>query len=209
MMEFLKGWILNIVTLVIFIALLEILIPSGKIKKYINLITGFILIIAIITPLLGLLKEGTDLKEFQIASSNFIDKKEIERNSKILKEEQMKQITEAYRNKLIKQLETEAGQSSGYRDIKADVIINEDYKSERFGEVKRVYLYLKPGNHSTGVEPVIKVEKTNIDGDKKIKKEEREVDNGIDGEIRKKLEERISKMLDVQKENIIISLQKG
>jgi stage III sporulation protein AF len=55
-MVFLKEWILNIVTLSIFIILIEILIPSGKIKKVVNLVTGFILVIALINPILSLFK---------------------------------------------------------------------------------------------------------------------------------------------------------
>ena len=47
-MEFLKSWVLNIVMLAIFIALLEIIVPSGKIKKFVNLISGFILILSLI-----------------------------------------------------------------------------------------------------------------------------------------------------------------
>ena len=101
----LKSWVLNIATLATFIVLLEILIPKGKVKKFVNLVSGFILLIAIINPIAAILKKGFDFKEINIASSNYIDKREIEQSSKFLKEKQMKQIVNTYRNKVIRQLE--------------------------------------------------------------------------------------------------------
>uniref|UniRef100_UPI002B8A507A stage III sporulation protein AF n=1 Tax=Acetivibrio sp. TaxID=1872092 RepID=UPI002B8A507A len=75
MIEFLRSWVLNIVTLVVFIMLIEMLIPSGKVRKIVNLVTGFILVIGLINPLLQLFGNGIDLTEFHMAGSNYIDKK--------------------------------------------------------------------------------------------------------------------------------------
>jgi stage III sporulation protein AF len=50
MIEFLKSWVLNIATIAILLVLIEILIPSGKTKKLVNLISGFLLLITIIQP---------------------------------------------------------------------------------------------------------------------------------------------------------------
>ena len=46
MMEYLKEYVINIAILTVIIVLFEIITPSGKIKKIIYLISGFILIIA-------------------------------------------------------------------------------------------------------------------------------------------------------------------
>lgn len=205
MLDFLKGWVLNIVTLVMFIVLLEILIPSGKIKKFVNLISGFVLIIAIISPMLGLFNKGIDLKEFHMSSSNFIDRKEIEAKSRILKEQQMKQITEVYRKKLIRQLEETTKEIKGVADVQADVLIDEDYKSSSFGEIKRVYLNLKLGDKGTGIKPVARIEKVEIGNGGKADSGNKE----IDVELKKTIENKINKSFGVQSENIVISLQKG
>ena len=44
MIEFIKNWVVNTVTIVMLIILIEMLIPSGKMKKIVNLVTGFILV---------------------------------------------------------------------------------------------------------------------------------------------------------------------
>lgn len=207
MIDFLKNWILNIVTLAIFIVILEILIPTGKTKKFINLVSGFILLIAIINPFIGLLNKGVDLKEFQIVDSNIIDKKEIEENSKILKEEQMQQITEVYRRKVINQIVEGAREIEGVSDVTADVIINEDYKSNSFGEVKRVYLKLRIEDNKKGVKPVVKIDRIDIkSGEQNINQDSSK--NEVSSELKKKIFTKLNKLLDVKEENLVISLQK-
>lgn len=208
MIEFLKDWCLNIAALVIFIVLLEMLLPSGKMKKMINLVSGLILVIALINPVLGLLQKGIDLEIYQMSNSNFIDKKEIMVNSQVLKEEQIRQITNLYRNKIISQVEELVKGIKGVSDVKADVIINDDYSDENFGEVKRVYLELKLGEadeKTKGIKRIKTIDKV-IVGREKNREIEEVKDAKIDKELRKEIENKIENMLNIQKENIVISL---
>jgi len=208
MIEFLKDWCLNIAALVIFIVLLEMLLPSGKMKKMINLVSGLILVIALINPVLGLLQKGVDLEVYQMSNSNFIDKKEIMVNSQVLKEEQIRQITNLYRSKIINQVEELVKGIKGVSDVKADVIINDDYSDENFGEVKRVYLELKLGEadeKAKGIKRIKTIDKVIVGREKNREIEEVE-DAKIDKELRKEIENKIENMLNIQKENIVISL---
>lgn len=205
MIEFLKHWVLNIVTLVVFIVLLEIMIPSGKMKKVVNLVTGLILVIALINPLLGLIRKGINLSEYSIAASNYIDKKEIMINHEILEEKQIKQITNVYREKVINQIESITKDVKGVVDAKADVIINEDYTSERFGEIKKVYLTLIMDDGNEAIKPVLSVKKVQI-GKKDSKDEEEPSGKQLDKKVKQQLEDKIERLLNTQKENIVISL---
>jgi stage III sporulation protein AF len=202
MIDFLRGWVINIVTLVTFIILLEILVPSGKIKKFVNLVSGFILVIAIINPFLGVMKKGIDLKEFQITSNNIIDKKEIEESSKILKDDQMKQITEVYRKKIIAQAEEAVKQIKNISNVKADVIINEDYNSKEFGAIKRICLELEVNQKDNKIKPVSKINKIQIGKNDTENTPKKEIDSALESNV----QDKISKLLDVDKENIVISL---
>lgn len=208
-MVFLKEWILNIVTLSVFIIFIEILIPSGKIKKTVNLVTGFILVIAIINPVLGLLKMDVDLEEFQIEAGNFIDSKEISINSDVLKENQIRLMAEVYREKVIDQFESLAKKFDKVKEVKADVIINEDYNSENFGEVERVYLHLNVDEEKKEIRPVLSVEKIKIGKDgnleEKDSNEKETPPDKTDPEIEKQLKEKIHELFKIEKENIIIS----
>ncbi len=149
MIEFVKQWVINIVALVLFIVMFEMLLPNGKMKKYINLVTGTILIIAIISPLTGLLGKNTDITAIQVLNSNNLERLEVEKESKVLEEEQMKQIVDVYRDKIIEQLEQNAEEVKGVKQAYADVIFNEDYNSKNFGEIKRAYIEIVPETKST------------------------------------------------------------
>ena len=200
MIEFLKNWVINIVTISILVILLEILIPSGRIKKFVNLVSGFILIIAIINPFIGLFKKRIDLKELQLKDSSFIDRDELEKNSRIIEEKQLKQITELYRTKLIVKIEESIKEIKGIAYAKADVIINEDSGSGSFGEIKRVYVDIKLEEvKDGGIKPVKKVEKVEI-GKAEAKR------GNIDESMISKVEEKINRVLGVQKENIAVRL---
>jgi stage III sporulation protein AF len=203
MVNFMKDWVLNIITLVLFIVMIEILLPSGKMKKYVNLVTGFILIIAIINPFLKLLGNKVSLADTQLSDSNYIDRLEIEKDSKLLKQEQMKQITEVYRKKIIKQLEQSAMDMEGIADAKADVIINEDYNSGTFGEIKRAYLEISLKSGDNVIKPVEKVQQVKIGNMNSVSKDEKK----LDPVIKNKLEDKIVKLFNVDKENIVISQQ--
>ena len=201
MLVFLKDWILNITALVLFLVVIEILMPSGRMKKYCGLVTGVILIIAIINPFLKLFNGNLNLEDIQVSNSNTIDRLEIEKNSKLLKDEEMKQITEVYRKKIIRQLEDNAMKSKGVVEAKGDVIINEDYNSDTFGEVKRAYLEITIAGENDEISPVVKVDEVNIGKEKQQETSSSEVDP----KLRKQLEDNIINLFSLDRENIIIS----
>lgn len=178
MLDFIQQWSVNIVALVLFTVIIEILLPSGKMKKHVGLVTGTVLIIAIITPLAGALDKDFDFGKIHAANSNTFDKLQIEKDSKHLEEMQMKQIVEVYRQKIISQMEDLAKETDGVKDAKADIIFNEDYNSSDFGTIKRAYLEIetvrdsssnlgdsssKVGDSSSiSTEPVRKIERIKV-----------------------------------------------
>ena len=201
MIGFIKDWVLNIVTLVLFIVIIEMLVPSGRMKKYAGLVTGFVLIIAIINPFLGLLGGKVNLTDSLAASSGFLDRAEIKKDSSLLEEQQMKQIVEVYRKKIIGQLEQSAMDTKGVTGAKADVIINEDYNSDNFGEIKRAFLQIGVNGEKDEIRPVSKVEKVRID----TAAETPEPHGKPDPALVKLLEDRISSLYGVDRSNIVIS----
>ncbi|HEX2946435.1 MAG TPA: stage III sporulation protein AF [Clostridia bacterium] len=235
MIDFIRQWVINIVTLVLFIVIVEMLLPGGKMKKYINLVTGTILIITIINPLIGLTGKKFDFIASQTKNSNLMGKNQIRKEGKNLEQAQLKQIIEVYRKNIIDQLEQNAEEIDGVKDARADVIINEDYQSQSFGEIKRAYLNIvaeskqnrtgseaenvpenasenaggssdeaaavEEGGIKNEIVPVEKVQTVKI-GSSAAKKQTAGI---CDPKLRTLLEERISRIFGVSKENIIIS----
>lgn len=218
MIVFIKQWVMNIVTLVLFIIMFEMILPTGKMKKYIRLVTSTIMVIVIIDPLVGLLDRNLDFTAVQTANSNLLDRLQVEKDSKVLEDEQMEQIVEVYRNNIIEQMELEAGEVEGVTKAKADIIFNEDYHSKAFGEIKRAYLEIEtseasPAAQSEGaagaedsvsIEPVTAVEHVEVGQSTRPMQS----DKRCDPQIIRKLEEKIGQVFGVKSENIIISQMK-
>lgn len=230
MIEFLRGWAINIVTLVIFIVLLEILVPSGKMKKYINLVSGFLIMITLITPFLKFIQKEHDLKGLEFSETVNINKIDIDQKSKLLGKNQSKQIIEVYRQKIINQLESYVEQNEDIESVKADVTVDEDSSSEKYGEIKRVYmsLNLKSQEESNSEIKIIpKVEKIQVGSGSGIwisnahqiresKTEENNMESQnadskniegskIDSRLNAQLKNKINELLGVEEENIIIT----
>jgi stage III sporulation protein AF len=203
-LPFIKDWVLNIVALVLFIVLIEMLVPSGRMKKYVGLVTGFILIIAIINPFIGLIGSKVNILDSLTTNSGFLDRAEIKKDSNLLKEDQMKQIVEVYRKKIIERLEQTALDTEGVTGAKADVIINEDYNADNFGEIKRAYLEIEVEGKKEEIKPVAKVDKIKV-GDEI---QAAETGEKPDPAVVKRLEDRVSGLYGVERDNIVISALK-
>ena len=180
MLEFLRHWIINIVTISIILILFEIVVPTGKIKKIITLVSGFILLIAVVSPLIKLKDKSFDLNEAMLSDSYYIDRKEVETGSRLLEETQARQISEVYKRKLAARVEEETNKLEGVTDSRAQVVVNEDYNSEKFGEISKISVEIKKAKSKAGaskIEPVATVERVAI----KAKWSEKE-EKGKEGE---------------------------
>ncbi|NLP06796.1 MAG: stage III sporulation protein AF [Clostridiaceae bacterium] len=226
MLEFVKNWTVNIVILVLFIVITEMLLPKGKMRKYANLMTGTILVIAIIEPVTGLFGKPFDFSSSQTMAASAIDRKEIEKAGMLFEEEQIKQTVRLYRKRIIEQIEHQAQEVDGVEKAKADVIINEDYNSASFGEIKRIYIEaetdaadhrdagdrdsreIPAGKSSSDTEDLNLIKTPGIRKIDPVKiGDRRSMPEGttIDKKLQEKLSERITNVFGVSREHIIIT----
>lgn len=214
MLEFLRGWIINIVTISIVLILFEIIIPNSKIKKILNLVSGFVLLIAVINPFLTLKNGDFKLSDQLLTDSFYIDKKEIEAGSKVFEEKQIKQISEVYKRKLVARIEEETNKIEGVSGSKVSVEINEDYETEKFGELNKVYIELKKGEKQTdsiSVNPVVSVKRVNIKASDKKDTNVEQKPKEIDSETKKLTElvkQNLVKSLEIHEDNIVVTVSK-
>ncbi len=215
MLLFLKDWIINIVTISVILILFEIIIPTGKIKKIIHLVSGFILLIVIINPFIALRNQNYTLREDVISDSFYIDKKELENSSKLLNDTQMKQIASVYKKKLINKILAETKEIEGVVTLKVDVEINEDYTSDNFGEVNKVYLEMQKnkeqGNEekqtdSIKIKPVAAVKVDIVSQSKNMKTKALNQKSESGSKLAEVVKENLNKTLEINKDLIIVTI---
>lgn len=144
MIGFIKSWIIQILVTVIFMVLVDMILPNNNFKKYAKLATGLIVVITIITPVLKLFDRGIDVEEaisnyiveFQDKESN-IDKNQIE-------QETNKKTVEAFKEKLKGAIEQSIYNKTGEKYNIMDITIVEDIDSYNFSEVKNIKIKKSP-----------------------------------------------------------------
>lgn len=89
MIESLKGWVINICTIVLFITAVEMILPDNSLKKYSKFALGLILISVLINPLIKIFDKNFDINVY----SNNI--------SKAMDEENYKNTIQEYKEKTL------------------------------------------------------------------------------------------------------------
>ncbi|HEX2926324.1 MAG TPA: stage III sporulation protein AF [Ruminiclostridium sp.] len=212
MLDFLRSWIINIVTISIILVLFEIIVPSGKIKKIINLIAGFVLLIAVVNPFLTLKNRSFDLGQNVISDSMYLDKNELEASSKLLKDKQMKQVSEVYRDKVADSIREQAEKVEGVSEAEADIEINEDYTSDKFGEITKVNLRIKRGKKKTdsvkinSVMPVKRIDISLPSDKEKGRKSAEPPEDAESKKISEQVRQNINKSFEIRKDSIIVTV---
>ena len=68
--EFIKNWVIDIVYMSIFISFLEIVLPKGNMKRFIDMIIGFLIIIVVINPFIKFINKDIDIERNIFTSIN-------------------------------------------------------------------------------------------------------------------------------------------
>ena len=104
--SFLKDWAVNIVILFILISFLEIILPSGNMKRFLDMVIGILVIIAIMSPIIKLLNKNKDIDIDKSLLTSSVETMNISyKENDDLLAAQKEQVITAYKNKLKREIE--------------------------------------------------------------------------------------------------------
>ncbi|MBA1337013.1 MAG: hypothetical protein HPY66_3449 [Firmicutes bacterium] len=148
-MDFLRQWIINIVATMIFVSFIEIIMPESSMRKYIRLVVGLLVMIVIINPLLNLAAGEFDMGDRILGMASAINIQDTRHQVENIEEGQRESIILVYRNRLEEQIARQVIEENLADNVIAEVDIEEDFKSERFGTIKgiRVFVHDKGDNY--------------------------------------------------------------
>lgn len=98
MMAYLEGWVSQLILIVLFAVILELLLPSGSFRKYVKFVIGLVLIVALLDPVIRLfhmdpaeLIQGLNVQQEygNIQNETVVQKKEIEKAQEAYIQEQV------------------------------------------------------------------------------------------------------------------------
>jgi len=141
-MDEIRNWILNIAAIAVLMVILDMLMPEGKTKNFTQLVAGFVIMFAMINPVLQLINRGVTASyagwqdEFYLLNTRF------KYSTELLREEHQKQVLDLYRNMLISEITGRLENSKQVVKAEVDVVLNENVSSNRFGEIRKLYINL-------------------------------------------------------------------
>ena len=205
MIELLKPWVINIVVITIFVIIADIILPEGSIKRYVRVIIGIFVLLAIIQPLINIKNIRFDFEKSYLETSIKLDSKSDIKDKEVLSAYQKDKALEIYESKLIEQIITAVSykKSIDKKNIEVILNINKDKQSSEFGLLNNVKVIICPGEEMSQIE---KIKKVKIGNDEKvIYKEEKEY-NLYEKTSSDEICEMLSKMLGIDKNKIQVKL---
>ncbi|WP_352404419.1 stage III sporulation protein AF [Sporanaerobacter acetigenes] len=157
--EFIKDWIVDIVYMSIFISFLEIVLPRGNMKRFIDMIIGFLIIIVVINPFIKFINKDIDIERNIFTNMNRFNIEYTENDS--IEDLQQNQITSVYINKIKEDIKDQVEYNFGYKVIDLNVLIVEDMEDKDYGQIRKIELILEDRkDENIKDENIIKVDNT-------------------------------------------------
>lgn len=141
-MEEVKSWVLNIAAVAVLMIILELLMPEGRIRKFTQLLSGFVIMFVMINPITTLFGKGVDESWFGLRDEAFLWNSQIRNMSENLREDQSRQTLELYRKMILSDIKSRLLSFKQIKEAEVDMVLNENIESEKFGEIRKLYLNL-------------------------------------------------------------------
>ncbi|MDF9407491.1 MAG: Stage III sporulation protein AF (Spore_III_AF) [Pelotomaculum sp. PtaB.Bin013] len=163
-MEVIRSLIQNLVVIVILAMFLEMLLPAGDMRKYVKMVMGLLIIVAVIQAVGDLLH-----RDYTGDLPSLTEKKVDERLSLIMESgkkissEQQQKAIEQYKRGLANQVMALASINKEIPVVDADVVVNTEREGAGYGQISKIVMFVeKPGDNdkfavkenATGIEPV-------------------------------------------------------
>lgn len=139
-MEILRNIVQNILIIILLTVLLEMLLPEGDMRRYVRLVMGLFVIMAVLQPVLSFFHSGLNLETVSFINSNQtdVDLKAAMRRGEKIRAEQQNQAIKGMQQKINSQVLALAKLNKSVTVTGVEVEIVSDPQSASFGQIKKI-----------------------------------------------------------------------
>ncbi len=152
-METIRLLVQNLIVIIMLAVFLEMFLPQSDLRRYIRLVMGLLIIVAVLQAVSSLAKSSWQqaLPEQIIDTENpgFPSLGEITAAGENLNKDQSEQAREKYRQSLARQISALVGIRSDVEVVSAQVQTYDEPDSPKLGQIKKIILRLKNSASST------------------------------------------------------------
>ena len=207
MINFLRDWTISITVISVFVFILEILMPSGSMKRFVKVIIGLLVLVVIVKPFLSLKGTIDDFNYNVVEASNFINSEDLKTQSNKMNSYNKQQALALYVNNLKGEIRQAVYLRSGVNpdQILVDLEVENNIDQKEFGRIKSVSIEVR-GSGDKAIE-VSKISEVDIGVNKNVIKRDKAEYNFIESELAKDIRSTISKMLWLNESGINVRVQ--
>ncbi|MEG6585630.1 stage III sporulation protein AF [Dendrosporobacter sp. 1207_IL3150] len=144
MIDAVSDWIKNIIMIVLFASFLELLLPSSSMQKFIRVIIGLFITLAILNPIIDIIQNRFGPNQIPALSTNASNSQVIINNATKLADQREQMSVELYKKELAKQIRATVIAVDGVADAQVAVDISNEKKGKLI-DVKNITVFVKPG----------------------------------------------------------------
>lgn len=193
MIQELSSYIRNIAVFMIFVSLVDLIIPNSNYKGYIHLVSGFVLILIMVEPIGFLFANTRDPFQMSIQANRDI----IMREQEYYEERQRDIVLNTHRAQLENHLQRLVSNDSHYEFESGNIIVSNNI--EDFGSIERIDLVVSEREYQQIRRPFIRIERIDITAQESVPEKTVELKN---------LKKVISDFYNLSEENIYITVQR-
>ncbi len=207
-MEELYTWIRNIVVYMIMNTIVMNLLGNKSYKKYISIVSGMILVLIVITPILKLVKLDQSLDYFFNSNNFVVDTSEFQSELEGVEKEQQEAVFAEFENEIKEQVKEMLQKKNVFVDS-IDIIFNTDSNSEMFGSIEAMKIHAVVDESGESSEK----NRLNIDEIKiaqiTIGDEEEKLEKQVPSPMEITIKKELADFYNIEQGNINISIQGG
>lgn len=153
-MEIIRNLVQNLIVIVILAIFLEMLLPAGDLRKYVKMVMGLLIIVAVVQAVGDLVRMdyGGDLPSFTQKEDKVQLSGILEAGKKISGDQQQKAI-EQYRRGLANQVMALAGINKEVPVVEVEVKVQSERSDPGFGQLREIVLAVAGNPDRTPLDP--------------------------------------------------------
>lgn len=152
-MEEIKHWAVNIAAVAVLMILLDLVMPEGRIRKFTQLLSGFVLMFVMINPVLGLFGKGVPASFAGWSDESFLWNSQVKTITGNLRDESSRQTLDLYRSLLVSDIRNRLESHEQIERAEVEVVIYENQESQEYGQIRKLYVNLMLQDNRDGSEP--------------------------------------------------------
>ncbi len=194
----LTDWIKNIIFVVLFASFLELLLPSSSMQRFVRVIMGLFIMLAILNPIIGAVQHVTSNDQIPTFAANSGELKVIANEVNYVANDRNTLSIELYKKELSQQIRILVMAMDGVADANVLIEIKEGNAKTLSMGVNSIVVYVKPGI-SAKSKKIVSIAKVTID-----KESNKAEDTHTD--LKQRITDMIMELYQIPKEKVEIKM---